>query len=29
MDFSGANIANIVGLPSGAPLVLEGTKMGG
>jgi hypothetical protein len=29
MDFSGANIANIIGLPSGAPLVLEGTKMGG
>lgn len=29
MDFSGATIANIRGLPSDAPLVLEGTKLGG
>lgn len=29
MDFSGATIANIRGLPSGMPLVLEGAKLGG
>lgn len=29
MDFSGATIANIKGLPSDVPLVLKGTKLGG
>lgn len=29
MDFSGSTIANIRGLPGDAPLVLEGTKLGG
>lgn len=29
IDFTGAKIANIIGLPSSSPLVLEGAKLGG